>query len=109
MIKNNFGILKWKNGDMLKREQKDYKANAHGVIKYNNGDIFEGDFKNKERNAHGKIIIKDGNIFECEYKDGKCVDYKSIIGKPILEIVFQITLLKFVKIKNKYKKIKLLN
>ena len=27
-------------------------------------------------------------------------DYKSIIGKPILEIVFQLTLLKFEKIKN---------
>ena len=60
-----------------KRYEGEFKINyaikeGYGTIYYKNGDIYEGEFKNDMFNGIGIYHFKNGDRYEGEFKDGMC-------------------------------------
>ena len=59
-----------------KRYEGEFKINdsikeGFGIIYYKNGDIYEGEFKNNKLDGIGIYYFKNGDRYEGEFKDGR--------------------------------------
>ena len=60
-----------------KRYEGEFKINdsikeGFGIIYYKNGDIYEGEFKNNMYDGIGVYYFKNGDRYKGEFKDGMC-------------------------------------
>ena len=61
--KEGFGILKWKNNNILKGIFSKNIIKDWGILNYYQGDVYKGQFLNEKANGYGEYYHQNGGLY----------------------------------------------